>query len=88
MVSRFGAIANTSSLDQVGVITSDVWDCALVLNAIAGYDPQDGTSANIDVPDYTADLSGDIKGLRIAYPREYFRDNTDTAMVEQVKSSA
>jgi aspartyl-tRNA(Asn)/glutamyl-tRNA(Gln) amidotransferase subunit A len=85
LVSRFGAIANTSSLDQVGVITRDVRDCALVLNAIAGYDPQDGTSANIDVPDYTADLSGDIKGLRIAYPREYFRDNTDTAMVEQVK---
>ena len=85
LVSRFGAIANTSSLDQVGVITRDVWDCALVLNAIAGYDPQDGTSVKIDVPDYTADLSGDIKGLRIAYPREYFQNNTDTAIVEQVK---
>lgn len=85
LVSRFGAIANSSSLDQVGVITRDVKDCALVLSAIAGYDSQDGTSAKINIPDYFADLSGDIKGLKIAYPREYFRNSTDTAVARQVK---
>jgi aspartyl-tRNA(Asn)/glutamyl-tRNA(Gln) amidotransferase subunit A len=71
-VSRFGLVAFASSLDQIGPITKNVADCALVLNAIAGHDPQDSTSAPNPVPDYTKSLNQDIKNLRIGIPREYF----------------
>ena len=71
-VSRFGLIAFASSLDQIGPITKDVTDCALVMNGIAGYDPRDSTSVPYPVPDYTQQLIPDIKGLRIGIPREYF----------------
>jgi aspartyl-tRNA(Asn)/glutamyl-tRNA(Gln) amidotransferase subunit A len=70
-VSRFGLIAFASSLDQIGPITKDVTDCALVMNAIAGYDSRDSTSVSYPVPDYTQQLIPDIKGLKIGIPREY-----------------
>ena len=71
-VSRYGVIAYASSLDQVGPITRDVTDCAIMLGAIAGYDPKDSTSVKTPVPDYTAALTGDVKGLKIGLPKEYF----------------
>jgi aspartyl-tRNA(Asn)/glutamyl-tRNA(Gln) amidotransferase subunit A len=71
-VSRFGLIAFASSLDQIGPLTKDVTDCALVMNAIAGHDPRDSTSVPYPVPDYTRQLIPDIKGLKIGIPREYF----------------
>jgi aspartyl-tRNA(Asn)/glutamyl-tRNA(Gln) amidotransferase subunit A len=71
-VSRFGLVAFASSLDQIGPITKDVTDCALVMNAIAGYDSSDSTSVPYPVPDYTQQLIPDIKRLRIGIPREYF----------------
>jgi aspartyl-tRNA(Asn)/glutamyl-tRNA(Gln) amidotransferase subunit A len=71
-VSRYGLIAFASSLDQIGPLTEDVTDCALVMNAIAGYDSRDSTSAPYPVPDYTRYLTGDIRGLRIGIPEEYF----------------
>ncbi|MGS0763864.1 Asp-tRNA(Asn)/Glu-tRNA(Gln) amidotransferase subunit GatA [Syntrophomonas curvata] len=76
-VSRWGVVAFASSLDQVGVFSKDVADCALVMNIICGYDPLDSTSVNIKVPDYTSFLSTNIKGMKIAYPREYFQQGVD-----------
>ena len=71
-VSRFGLVAFASSLDQIGPISKDVTDGALVMNAIAGYDARDSTSVPYPVPDYTQQLIPDIKGLRVGIPREYF----------------
>jgi len=71
-VSRYGLVAFASSLDQIGPLTKDVTDCALVLNAIAGFDDRDSTSAPNPVPDYTKALSKDLKGLKLGVPREYF----------------
>jgi aspartyl-tRNA(Asn)/glutamyl-tRNA(Gln) amidotransferase subunit A len=71
-VSRFGLVAFASSLDQIGPLSKDVTDCALVMNAIAGYDPRDSTSVPHPVPDYTQSLIPDIKGIKIGIPREYF----------------
>jgi aspartyl-tRNA(Asn)/glutamyl-tRNA(Gln) amidotransferase subunit A len=71
-VSRYGVIAYASSLDQVGPLTRDVTDCAIMLGAVAGYDPKDSTSVKTPVPDYTAALTGDVKGLKIGLPKEYF----------------
>jgi aspartyl-tRNA(Asn)/glutamyl-tRNA(Gln) amidotransferase subunit A len=71
-VSRFGLVAFASSLDQIGPLTKDVTDCALVMNAISGYDVRDSTSVSYPVPNYTLPLVPDIKGLHIGIPREYF----------------
>ncbi len=71
-VSRYGVIAYASSLDQVGPVTRDVTDCAIMLGAVAGFDPKDSTSVDLPVPDYTRALIPDVKGLRIGLPREYF----------------
>ncbi|WP_410772297.1 Asp-tRNA(Asn)/Glu-tRNA(Gln) amidotransferase subunit GatA [Fontibacillus sp. BL9] len=71
LVSRYGLVAFASSLDQIGPITKNVEDSAYVLQAIAGHDHKDSTSANVDIPDYLAALTGDVKGLRIAVPKEY-----------------
>ncbi|NMA14985.1 MAG: Asp-tRNA(Asn)/Glu-tRNA(Gln) amidotransferase subunit GatA, partial [Clostridia bacterium] len=73
-VSRYGLVAFTSSLDQVGPVTKDVTDCAIVLNAIAGHDPKDSTSADVSVPDFTKYLTGDIAGMKIGIPKEYFAE--------------
>ena len=72
LVSRYGLIAYASSLDQIGSITKDVEDSALLLNIIAGYDEKDSTSVNIEKKDYTKSLKKDIKGLRIGIPKEFY----------------
>jgi aspartyl-tRNA(Asn)/glutamyl-tRNA(Gln) amidotransferase subunit A len=72
LVSRYGLVAFASSLDQVGPMTRDAEDCALVLSAIAGHDPRDSTSIPGERPDYTRALVADVKGLRLGVPREYF----------------
>ena len=71
-VSRYGLVAFASSLDQIGPMTQDVADCTLVLNAIAGHDSKDSTSAPSPTPDYTKCLSTDLNGLRLGIPKEYF----------------
>ncbi len=71
-VSRYGLVAFASSLDQVGVLAKDVTDAAILLGVIAGHDPLDSTSADVPVPDYTAALTGDIRGMRVGVPGEYF----------------
>ena len=71
-VSRFGLVAFASSLDQIGPITKDVEDCAIMMNVIGGHDPLDSTSANVALPDFTANLKGGIKGLKVGMPKEYF----------------
>ena len=71
-ISRFGLVAFASSLDQIGPMTQDVTDAAIVMNAIAGHDARDATSVNCPVPDYIKSLTGDIKGLRLGVPKEYF----------------
>jgi aspartyl-tRNA(Asn)/glutamyl-tRNA(Gln) amidotransferase subunit A len=76
-VSRYGVIAYASSLDQVGPITRDVTDAALLLGVIAGHDPKDSTSVNYPVPDYSTALKQGVKGLKIGLPREYFIDGLD-----------
>jgi len=88
-VSRFGLVAFASSLDQIGPITKDVRDAALLTGIISGYDPLDSTSVNRDVPDYTKSLTGDIKGLKIGIPKEYFVEGMDPevkAIIEEAVS--
>ena len=87
LVSRFGLVAYASSLDQIGPITKDVTDCALVLNGIAGQDPRDSTSIPYKVPDYTRALTGDIKGLRIGIPKEYFVEGIQDGVRQAVSSA-
>jgi len=76
-VSRFGLIAFASSLDQIGPLTKDVRDSALLMNIISGYDPNDSTSVNMPTPDYTKDLNNDIKGMKVGIPKEYFVEGLD-----------
>jgi aspartyl-tRNA(Asn)/glutamyl-tRNA(Gln) amidotransferase subunit A len=76
-VSRYGVIAYASSLDQVGPVTRDVTDAAIMLGAVAGHDPLDSTSVDRTVPDYSASLVPDVKGLRIGLPREYYIEGLD-----------
>jgi len=76
-VSRYGLIAFASSLDQIGPFSKDITDCAQVFNVIAGHDERDSTSAEFAVPDYTKFLTGDVKGLKIGIPKEYFVEGTD-----------
>jgi aspartyl-tRNA(Asn)/glutamyl-tRNA(Gln) amidotransferase subunit A len=86
-VSRFGLVAFASSLDQIGPLARDVRDCALAMDFIAGYDVRDSTSAPLEVPDFAAALGGDLAGLRIGVPKEYFPEGMD-AGVRQVISEA
>jgi len=79
--SRWGTIAYASSLDQAGPMTQTVRDAAIMLGAMAGYDAKDSTSAPVDVPDFEAALTGDIKGLKIGIPAEYKMDGMDPAIV-------
>jgi len=82
-VSRYGLVAFASSLDQIGPLTKDVTDCALVMNVIAGHDRCDSTSVDLPVPDYTKSLIPDLRGLRIGVPKEYFVKGMESG-VEQV----
>jgi aspartyl-tRNA(Asn)/glutamyl-tRNA(Gln) amidotransferase subunit A len=84
-VSRYGLIAFASSLDQIGPITKDVRDAAILLNLIAGPDPRDSTSAPVPVPDFTASLGRDIKGLKVGIPKEYFIEGMDREVESAVK---
>ena len=86
-VSRFGLIAFASSLDQIGPITKDVTDCAIVMNTIAGHDPLDATSLPYPVPDYTNSLIPHLKNLRIGIPKEYFMEGIQTEVSATLKSA-
>jgi aspartyl-tRNA(Asn)/glutamyl-tRNA(Gln) amidotransferase subunit A len=86
-VSRYGIVAFASSMDQVGPMTKDVRDCALMLEAIAGYDQADSTSANRPVPQYSALLSGDIKGMRLGIPKEYFVSGIQPEVEQAVRNA-
>lgn len=86
-VSRFGLIAFASSLDQIGPFTKDVRDSALLLNVISGRDPQDSTSLDESVPDYTAGLGRDLKGIRLGMPREYFIEGIDPQVDAAVRAA-
>ena len=85
-VSRYGLVAFASSLDQVGPLTKDVADCALMLNAIAGHDARDSTSIRQEVPDYTAALRNDMQGVRVGIPQEYFGEGLDPEVDKWVRS--
>ena len=87
LVSRYGLVAFASSLDQIGPMTRDVTDCAMVLNAIAGHDPRDSTSLNVTLPDYTEGLTGDVRGLRLGVPEEYFVDGMADGSREAVEAA-
>lgn len=82
LVSRYGAVAFASSLDQIGPVTKNVEDAAYVLQAIAGYDDRDSTSADVNIPDYSAALTGDVRGLRIGVPKEYIGEGIDPKIRE------
>ncbi|OGW19011.1 MAG: aspartyl/glutamyl-tRNA amidotransferase subunit A [Nitrospirae bacterium GWC2_57_13] len=86
-VSRYGLVAFASSLDQIGPITKDVRDAAIVLNAIAGRDGRDSTSADIPVPDFTKALQRDVKGLKIGIPKEYFIEGMDPEVERSVREA-
>jgi aspartyl-tRNA(Asn)/glutamyl-tRNA(Gln) amidotransferase subunit A len=86
-VSRFGLVAFASSLDQIGPLTLDVTDCALVMNAISGWDNCDSTSVHFPVPDYTNCLRQNIKGLRIGIPKEYFVKGMQPGVESAVKAA-
>ncbi|MFQ5880644.1 MAG: amidase family protein, partial [Dehalococcoidia bacterium] len=86
-VSRYGLVAFASSLDQIGPMTRDVTDCALVLNAIAGHDRRDSTSAPVDVPDYAQSLVPNLSGLRIGVPKEYFVEGMDAGVRRAVEAA-
>ena len=86
-VSRYGLVAFASSLDQIGPLTQDVTDAALVMNAISGFDTSDSTSVDLPVPDYTRCLTGDIKGMRIGVPKEYFVDGMQKEVEDVIKAS-
>ena len=87
-VSRYGLIAFASSLDQIGPIAKSPYDCALLLNAIAGYDPHDGTVSKKPVEDYTAKIGKDIKGMKIALPEEFFGEGIDDSIRNAVMEAA
>ncbi len=86
-VSRYGLVAFASSLDQIGPLTRTVEDAALTLNVICGRDVMDATSADLPVPDYTKALTGDIRGLRIGLPKEYFTEALSDQMREKIEEA-
>ncbi|MCU0665971.1 MAG: Asp-tRNA(Asn)/Glu-tRNA(Gln) amidotransferase subunit GatA [Candidatus Omnitrophica bacterium] len=86
-ISRYGLIAFASSLDQIGPITKNVEDCALLLKYISGHDPMDSTSADMPVPDYTKILGADIKGIKIGMPKEYFVQGLDTEVKAKIQEA-
>lgn len=88
LVSRYGLVAFASSLDQIGPMTKDVTDCAILLNAIAGHDDMDSTSASVEIPDYKKSLVSDVKGLKIGIPTEYLAEGISADVKEAVLSAA
>ena len=86
-VSRYGLIAFASSLDQIGPLTKDVRDCALLMNIISGHDERDSTSVNEPVPDYTKALVNDVRGLKIGIPKEAFVEGLDPEVRRSVEDA-
>ena len=86
-VSRYGLVAFASSLDQIGPITKNVKDAALLMNIISGHDPRDSTSANVPVPDFSAAVGRDIQGLKIGIPKEYFIEGMDRDVESAVREA-
>ncbi len=86
-VSRLGLVAYGSSLDQIGTLTKDVHDAALLLGVIAGHDALDSTSLDAPVPDYVQALTGDVRGLRIGLPEEYFIDGMQPEVEDAVRTA-
>lgn len=88
LVSRFGLVAFASSLDQIGPITHDVRDCALLMNLICGHDPRDSTSVAINIPDYTDSLLNDVRGIKIGKPVEYFSEGVNEEVANTIEKAA
>jgi aspartyl-tRNA(Asn)/glutamyl-tRNA(Gln) amidotransferase subunit A len=86
-VSRFGLVAFASSLDQIGPLTRSVEDAALILQAIAGFDPADSTSLDVPVPDYLTELNSGVKGVKLGVPREYFGEGIDPGVRINVEAA-
>jgi aspartyl-tRNA(Asn)/glutamyl-tRNA(Gln) amidotransferase subunit A len=86
-VSRYGLVAFASSLDQIGPMTKDVRDAALIMNVISGHDPRDSTSADMPLPDFPRALTGSAKGLRLGIPREYFVGGMDREVEGAVREA-
>src|SRR5438132_4479088 len=86
-VSRFGLVAFASSLDQIGPLTKTVRDAALIMNVIAGHDPQHTTSLNEPVPDYTASLGKDLRGFRLGLPQEYLIEGIDPQVRDAINAA-
>ncbi|HEX3629069.1 MAG TPA: amidase family protein, partial [Candidatus Dormibacteraeota bacterium] len=86
-VSRYGLIAFASSLDQIGPMTRDVTDAAILLQAIAGHDSRDSTSSSHQVPDYRATLHDGVKGMRLGVPKEYFVAGMEPAVEQAVRDA-
>lgn len=87
LVSRYGVVPCANSLDHIGPIARNVRDCALLLQAIAGHDPRDGTSLDEPVPNYQEALVGDVKGLKIGVPQEYFGPGVDSAIKTSIQDA-
>jgi aspartyl-tRNA(Asn)/glutamyl-tRNA(Gln) amidotransferase subunit A len=85
-VSRYGLVAFASSLDQVGPLTKDVTDCALMMNVISGHDQRDSTSIKREVPDFSAALQDGMQGIKVGVPREYFGEGLDPEVEQAVRS--
>ena len=85
LVSRYGLVAFASSLDQIGTLTKDVTDAALLLNVIAGHDEKDSTSVKKEQEDYTKALKNDVKGLKIGVPKEYFGEGIHKDVKEKIE---
>ncbi|MBT3834817.1 Asp-tRNA(Asn)/Glu-tRNA(Gln) amidotransferase subunit GatA, partial [Candidatus Peribacteria bacterium] len=86
--SRYGVMSMASSLDTIGPLCKSVEDTAIVLNTIAGKDPFDATTSDKSVPDYTAALKGDVKGLKIGLPKEYFIEGLDSEVEKRIREAA
>jgi aspartyl-tRNA(Asn)/glutamyl-tRNA(Gln) amidotransferase subunit A len=87
-ISRFGMIAFASSLDQAGPMTQTAEDAAIILNAMAGFDPKDSTSVEQPVPDFTASLNDSLQNLRIGLPKEYFNEHLDPRIGDIIHTAA
>ncbi len=87
-VSRYGLVAFASSLDQIGPVAKDAHDCGIILNAIAGYDPHDGTVSKNPTMDYTSSIGKSMKGIKIAIPKEFYGEGIDSEVAEAVMLAA
>ena len=87
LVSRYGLVAFASSLDQIGPITKDVRDSAMLLNLIAGHDEKDTTSENVPKKDYTKALKNDVKGLKIGIPKQYYGEGINPEVKEKLEEA-